>query len=324
MLKQLLLGVLLACWASFAGAQVCSGNDRLLFKQPSLAESDFEQVVVSPHGGARSTPPPTDRFTLVLWQRNPYSADGNLTSSKWTLDGFLGERIASRTVTRAVTDKPYVTSVQLGGDTVGAYLDSQNFAAGGDQLKKLMITPQYKWSDGKAPRPFSNQADKLKVGLLMQIPNAADMHRPGSAAYANLDLLFVDSKSGTRISVGAGIFSNGRPDWRGGVGFDAPSRAVMVNQPLNAGAGIFSLLPSSSQFTAVPWRNWRPFYFSMDREQFAEVLKRASAKAEGAAMSLDPSAYALGSFHLNAELRFDGGDAKLTWFMKGAEICLGE
>ncbi|ORW33323.1 hypothetical protein AWB91_09390 [Mycobacterium paraense] len=301
-----------------AGAQ----PPKVLFEQPAI--DDLARSFVVPLADPlHPTPPPADRFGLVLWQPNPKRSDGTLVPTSWTAGdktGFyptppLGHQLG-------FDDRYGATTVQAQGGVVGAYLNAQEVSPTTD-FGKLMITPQFRWSDASAPRPFSDPAQSLLVSLELQVPAASDARRAGSLAYIVADLEFMDRVSGTQLSYGSKLFFNGHGDSDSvDITFDAPSRSILINAPDEDGSPTLVQVPGSDHFTGTPWRGWRTFSYAVTRRAFSFGLDQVRDRYPNANASQDPADYRLTMFHLNAEVQHSGGPAELGWSMRNARINL--
>jgi hypothetical protein len=310
-----------------AGAQA----PKVLFEQAAV--DDLARSFVVPLADPlHPSPPPTDRLVLILWEPNPKRSDGTLVPTSWPAGdktGFYPTPPLEHQL--GFEDRYGTTTVQARGGVVGAYLNAQEVSpetASG----KLMITPQFRWGDASAARPFSDPAQALLVSLELQVPTASDAHRPESLTYVEADLEFTDRVSGTKLSYGAVLFNQGiahpRPEvWHAdsngmAIAFDAPSRSIMINAPDKDGSPTLLRVPGSDHFTPTPWRGWRTFSYAITGRAFSVGLDRARELYPNAKASQDPADYRLTMFHLNAEVQHGGGPAELGWSMRNARIVL--
>jgi hypothetical protein len=313
----MVIAVLTRAGEADAGAQA----SKVLFEQAvdDLARSFLVPLADPLHPDQ----PPADRLVLVLWQPNPKRSDGTLVPTSWTAGdktGFYPTPPLEHEL--GFEDRPGTTTVQARGGVVGAYLDSQDLSPATD-FGKLMIAPQFRWSDASAARPFSDPAQALLVSLELQVPAASDAHRPGSLAYIVADLEFTDRVSGTKLSYGSELFFNGRADSNTlDTRFDAESRSIMINAPDDDGSPTLLREPGSDHFTGTPWRGWRTFSYAITRRAFSFALDRVRERYPDANASQDPADYRLTMFHLNAEVQHSGGPAELGWSMRNARIVL--
>jgi hypothetical protein len=261
-------------------------------------------------------------LVLVLWQPNPKRSDGTLVPTSWTAGdktGFYPTPLLEHQL--GFEDRYGTTTVQAQGGVVGAYLNAQEVSPATD-FGKLMITPAFRWSDASAARPFSDPAQALLVSLELQVPTAYDEHRPGSHAYIEADLEFTDRVSGTKLSYGSELFLNNDDPNGITIGFDEPSRSIMVNAPDDDGSPTLLPVPGSDHFTRTPWRGWRTFSYAITGRAFSFALDQVRDRYPNANASQDPADYRLTMFHLNAEVQHGGGPAELGWSMRNARIVL--
>ena len=314
----MLIAILTRAGIADAGAQA----PKVLFEQAAV--DDLAQSFLVPLADPQHPRWPTaDRLVLLLWQPNPKRSDGTLVLTSWTAGdktGFYPTPPLEHQL--GFEDRYGTTTVQAQGGVVGAYLNAQEVSPATD-FGKLMITPQFSWSDASAARPFSDPAQALLVSLELQVPTASDADRPGSLAYIVADLEFTDRVSGTKLSYGSKLFFNGHGDSNSvDIAFDAESRSVLINAPDDDGSPTLLRVPGSDHFTGTPWRGWRTFSYAVTRRAFRFGLDRVRDRYPNANASQDPADYRLTMFHLNAEVQHGGGPAELGWSMRNARIVL--
>lgn len=335
-MRRVVAGLMLIAIFTRAGnADAGAQAPKVLFEQGAV--NDLAQSFLVPLADPLHPKPlPMDRLVLVLWQPNPKRSDGTLVPTSWTAGDKTGFYPTPPLEHQLGFDDRYgTTTVEAQGGVVGAYLNAQEVSPATGS-GKLMVTPTFRWSDASAARPFSDPAQALLVSLELQVPTASDAHRPGSAAYIGADLEFTDRVSGTKLSYGSGLFSegiarprpglgqfNGYADSNGlGIAFDADSRSIMINAPDKDGSPTLLRVPGSDQFTPTPWRGWRTFSYAITGRAFSSALDRVRELYPNANASQDPADYRLTMFHLNAEVQHDGGPAELGWSMRNARIVL--
>jgi len=321
--RRLVAGLMLIAILTRAGTGDAGAQARkVLFEQPAV--DDLARSFLVPEADPRHPiPPPADRFILILWQPNPKRSDGTLVPTSWSAGdktGFYPTPPLEHQL--GFEDRYGTTTVQAQAGVVGAYLNAQEVSPATD-FGGLMITPQFRWSNASAARPFSDPARALLVSLELQVPTASDANRPGSGAFVLADLEFTDRKSGTKLSYGSKLFFNGHGDSNSlDIGFDAPSESIMVNAPDEDGSPTLLWVPGSDHFTGTPWRGWRTFSYTVTGRAFSFALDRVRDRYPNANASQDPADYRLTMFHLNAEVRHGGGPAELGWSMRNARIVL--
>lgn len=322
--RRVVAGLMLIAILTRAGTADASAQAPTVLFEQTAVEDLARSFLVPLADPLHPNPPPADRMVLVLWQPNPKRSDGTLVPTSWTAGdktGFYPTPLLEHQL--GFEDRYGTTAVQAQRGVVGAYLNAQELSPATDH-GKLMITPQFRWSDASAARPFSDPAQALLVSLELQVPTASDAHRPGSFAYILADLEFTDRLSGTKLSYGSELFFNRYADSKSDtdIAFDPESRSIMVNAPDDDGSPILLRVPGSDHFTATPWRGWRTFSYSITRRAFNFVLDRVRDRYPNANASQDPADYRLTMFHLNAEVQHEGGPAELGWSMRNARIVL--
>jgi hypothetical protein len=256
---------------------------------------------------------------MVLWQPNPSNPDGLLVPTTWnagSLTGFTPP--ASLAATQlGFQSTGNSSTAQMYGNTVGAYLNSANLP-GSPVGTKMMITPQFVFTPGSEPVPFSDSTAVLNGSMDLQIPTAT-----GNDTYVNADFLFKDP-NGVRVSIAAKIFSNGQVSPVVGTGYDVPSSTYMLNVPLGTDQQYLTQLPGSASWTGTPWLGWQHFQWSLSQAQFAAALRYMVAQYPEKVQSTDPAQYVLAEVHLNAEFHFQPDPAELGWSMTGWKVWLTE
>ncbi len=329
----MLIAVLTRAGDVDAGAQA----PKVLFEQAAV--DDLARSFVVPLADPlHPVSPPADQLVLVLWQPNPKRSDGALVPTSWTAGdktGFYPTPPLEHQL--GFEDRAGTTTVQAQGGVVGAYLNAQEVSPATDS-GKLMITPQFRWSDASAAHPFADPGQAMLVSLELQVPTASDAHRPGSIAYVVAGLEFEDRVSGTKLSYGSELFSQGigrgRPPQGVGqfsgyadsngtyIAYDAPSRSIGVAAPDDDGSPVLRPAPGSDHFTGTPWQGWRTFSYAITGRNFSYALDRVRERYPNAHASQDPADYRLIMFHLNAEVQHGGGPVELGWSMKNARVVL--
>ncbi len=209
--------------------------------------------------------------------------------------------------------KTGTSTAQMGGGTVGAYINSADLP-GSPPGQKMMITPQFTFQPGSEPVPFANSNSTLSAAVDLQVPTAV-----GNDTYVTPDYLFI-GPNGVRISYGIKIFSNGSTSLEMGAGYAPDSNTYTLNSPLQAGQPFVTQAPGSASATGTPWLGWRHFEWSISQAQFIAGLKYLVAQDPGKVTSTDPTQYMLAEVHLNAEFHFQPDPAELGWSMTGWKV----
>src|SRR5450755_764973 len=198
----------------------------VLFEQPLLDGVDGNFIV--PRADHR--PPPPGAFHMILWQPNPNRADGKAVPVTWNAGDRTGFYPAAPVDKHQAgfRDAAGTSTVQIAGDTVGAYINSADLPAGSHK-DKMMMTPEISVAPPAQVRPFAQTGRVIFVSLELQVPTAIDAHREGSATYITADLNFADRTRGTKISYGCNLFFNGHPNRKSGgdIRFDEDSQNMM-------------------------------------------------------------------------------------------------
>jgi len=293
-----------------ASSAPTSPSTTILFAQPQNAAGIAGQLVVPP---ANNTPPPTDSFVLVLWQANRYQQNGELIPTAWDAGSQTGfTPVTAMTAQLGFEDTANTSTAQMEGDTVGAYINSQDLPqSSADQ--KMMITPEFIFAAGSQPMPFVSAQSSLSGSMDLQIPTAV-----GSDAYVVLDLLF-KSVNGVRISYGVKVFHNGGDDATA-AGYDQPSNSYMLNSALGFDDQYVTRASDSASATGTPWLGWTHFDWTISEAQFVSGLQYLATQFPAAVTSTDPAQYVLAEVHLNAEFHTLGQPAALGWSMRRLQI----
>jgi hypothetical protein len=272
-------------------------------------------------------------FSLLLWQPNPNQSNGELVPTSWSAGDMTGfYPTGSLSDEQAgFRDEPKTSTVQIAGDTVGAYLNSRDLPQG-SQGDKMMITPEFQPPTSQRTCPFASPGMALVNSLDLQIPTARDLKRPGSLTYVNADFGFEDLKTHTRVSYKLSFFHRAAtdgsaltPEYLEGTevgGFDGPSHSFQVGNAVAPGSRVVTMLAGSATFQGEPWRGWRRFAAAITYDNFKTALAALKAKDPAFPGSGNPADYLLRKWHLNAELKFSGGPAELGWSMRQARVSL--
>ncbi len=316
-----LMAALVISWLSLPVAQALAPSE-VLFEQPALdgVEGNFI-VPKAEHKG----PPPKGVFHMILWQPNPNRIDGMLVPTDWKAGNKTGF-YPSAPVDKhqaGFRDAPGVSTVQIDGDTVGAYINSADLPEGSHKYK-MMITPELSLAPQTAIHPFAPPGRAIFVSLDLQIPTAVDAHNEGSATYAAVDLMFVDNNRGTRISYGCNLFFNGHPHREAGghIKLDEDSQNMMLNSVLGMPGAWVTMEPGSAESQSAPWSGWKAFRFSITETNFIQALNAYNQRDPSAKVSVNPGDYAFVKFHLNAEMHFRSSPAELGWSMRHAKVVV--
>src|SRR5579872_3508150 len=288
-----------------------TGTTTILFEQPQVSgiAGNFDAARAANH-----TAPPKGSFTMVLWQANRFQSNGQLVSTTWDAGARTGFTPAlPATAQLGFQNLAGTSTAQMEGDTVGAYLNSQDLPQStADQ--KMMITPQYIFPAGSQPMPFAHPQGSLSGSFDLQIPVAV-----GSDAYVTADLLF-ENPSGVRVSYGIEIFHNGAGHPVEGSAIDPITGSYMLNSPLGVDTRFVTAGSDSASVTGTPWSGWRHFDWSISEAQFVSALQHLTATYPGKVTSTDPVQYVLAEVHLNAEFHTKGQPAQLGWSMRGLTL----
>ena len=314
-----LLAVVMACLfhliVETATAQPTAGGgvEQVLFQQPAVNTMSGRFCV--------KCLSKTDWFNIVQWEPNPLTADGGDLAASWDMSVFTGFRPQGRLQDHQVAFRADTSSsgAQMGAATVGAYLDSNDlkpdFAS-----KKFIITPRVEFA--RDAFSFGNGREpSLAFSLDLQVPVAIDGNTNGSSTYVVSDLRFFDRTTGHYLYLNAELFRN--HDERGveWVFFDPDTQTPVVFSACKPNSQYLSIVAGSSTFQATPWSGWRHFSYIVTAQNFRHALAAASARYPQATFSRNLSDWSLAEWHLNAELLYASGPAKLGWSMKGARLA---
>jgi hypothetical protein len=241
-----------------------------LFEQP--LESGITNNMFVAHVTKAGMPQGT--FDLVLLQPNPLTSNGYLVPTSWDAGSKTGFVPTSpSTAQLGFLNKVGTSTAQMEGDTVGAYLNSEDLPTTlSNQL--MMISPQYIFPSGVAPVPFASSDSLLNGEMDLQIPTAV-----GKATYVSLDLSFL-GPNGVRISYSINVFHNEAPRaLKVSSTYDAAEHIYILDAPLEAGQQQFlTPVQGSASATGAPWSGWRHFQWTIDQAQFVAALKYLNAK----------------------------------------------
>jgi hypothetical protein len=319
------------CWALWLcvplAAHAQAGDQTIIFQQPVLDGIAGNFHVPLAERGEYSK----EGFNMLLWQPNPGRSDGLLIPSHRSVADKTGFQPSNPLEKHqaAFRDSDDTTTVQIDGDTVGVYLESKDLPTQSME-DKLMITPEFGLSKAQQFRPFEKPGTALVNSFELQIPMAQDMNRKGNFTYIVADFTFLDRKNDAKISYGVHIFHHSpRPKRYTGRliekevgGFDTPSHAYQVGNPVIAGSRVVTVLKGSAEYQEDPWTGWRVYKFAITRNNFETALKSLKEQNPSYPGSVDPTDYTLTEWHLNAELKFGSGPAEMGWSMRHASVAL--
>jgi hypothetical protein len=297
--------------SSGTGTSGGSSSATILFEQP-LESGIAGHLFVPP---ATHTPPPTGVFELILWQPNPTSPDGQLVPTEWDASsqtGFIQSSPLSVTQL-GFQNKVGTSTAQMDGDTVGAYLNSDDLPSS-PAGQKMMITPQFSFLPGSEPVPFSSSNSSLSASMDLQVPTAV-----GDDTYILADFLFVDP-NGVRISYGVKLFTNGTTHSLVGSSYNVDGNSYQLNSPLGVDQQFVTKAPDSPSTAGAPWLGWQHFEWSINQSQFVAALNYLVTQFPGKVQLTDPTQYVLAEVHLNAEFHFQPAPAELGWSMREWKI----
>jgi hypothetical protein len=301
------------------GAAWADSSAGVLFEQPALDGVDGHFIVPP----AEHKKPEPGAFHIILWQPNPNRADGMLSPTEWKAGdktGFYPSAPLQRHQ-EAFRDAAGASTVQIDGDTVGVYLNS-NDLPGGSHKYKMMMTPEMSYAPADQVHPFVQPGRAILVTLDIQIPTAVDAHNNGSETYASADLMFVNPGRGTKISYGCNLFHNGHPrrEADGHIRLDEDSQNMMVNSPVIMGNPWLTVLPGSASNQSEPWKGWKTYKFAITEQNFIAALQAYHDRDPQ--VSVNPADYAFAKFHLNAEMHFNSSPTELGWSMRHAKVTV--
>ncbi len=318
---------LISAGAQFASAQTAPFQQEIIFKQPTLnGIAGNLHVPLAEHKYPNDHP-----FNVIVWQPNPSRPDGQLVPSNESVGDLTGFYPTQPLDKHQVAFRSGAGSsaVQIEGDTVGVYLSSSDLP-NASPGHKMMITPAFLFP--KKIRIFEREDRSILCRLNLQVPTAQDLNRAGNFTYVLAEFVFEDRKTKTQISYGVNLFHHNParvpPPTKQylqltEVGpYDAPSHSFQVGNQLALDSRVVTPLAGTTLFQTQPWTGWRLFNFAITQQNFIAALRSLMDKEPTFDGSDNPADYALIEWHLNAELTFASGPAKLGWSLRGAELAV--
>ena len=287
--------------------------DTILFKQPSLSGTEGNFCI-------RCNPTP-GHFAIVQWEANAAAGATGDVPMSWPLGTVTGlyplgdlakAQIGLRSNARA-------SGAQIAGDAVGAFIDSADLPDGSLD-SKFIITPSIEFSPWVKVFNSPNKTESIGVSFDLQVPVAVDQRRPQSSTYVVSDLMFHDTASNSNLYLNVIIFKNG---------VAGPANFVFFDQPTSTNAAVGSLTKTSSfmtpsdnsqLFQSNPWTGWRHFSYTVSKKNLEAAIDSVKARFPTVKMSSDPITWELRQWHLNAELLFRDGPARMGWSMRHLTI----
>lgn len=319
--------LLISAGAHFASAQIAPSQQEIIFRQPALngIAGNFH-VPLAKHKYPNDQP-----FNVILWQPNPNRTDGQLVPSRENVGDVTGFYPTQPLEIHqaAFRNGADASAVQIEGDTIGVYLSSSDLP-NGSPGHKMMITPAFMFP--KKIHVFERRDRSILCRLNLQVPTAQDLNRVGNFTYVLAEFVFEDWKTHTQISYGVNLFHHDAarvpPPTKQYLQrtevdpFDAPSHSFQVGNRLALDSRVVTPLAGTTLFQTQTWSSWRLFKFAITQKNFKTALRSLKDKEPIFNGSDDPADYALVEWHLNAELTFATGPAKLGWSLKGAELAV--
>ena len=207
------------------------------------------------------------------------------------------------------------SGAQLQGTTVAAFLNSEDLPKD-THGQKFIITPNIKFDPDISVFNQQDSTSGVKVSFDLKVPFATDQHRPLSAAYVVSDLIFRDRNTGQSIYINEMVFRNGAhlpKDW---IFFD-PDTNMSVALGIDTPASRFTSPDAKGeQFQCKPWSEWKHFSYSVNVENLHQIVHAMREKYPQKLFSENAADWTLTHWHLNAELLFGDGPAKMGWSMR--------
>jgi hypothetical protein len=151
-----------ASGSSSGGSSGGSSGTTVLFTQPQ--ESDIAGHFSVPV--AVRSPAPIGVFEMILWQANPSSSNGQLVPTGWNAGSMTGFSPSSplESMQQGFQNTTSTSRAQMDADTVGAYINSADLP-GSPVGQKMIITPQFTFTPGNEPVPFSTSGSSLGASM---------------------------------------------------------------------------------------------------------------------------------------------------------------
>ena len=277
---------------------------------------------------------PDGMFCLISWQKNPGTADGLFMPVDWKVEEKTGLNITEHLLERqaGTAKRRGATAAQVCGTAVGAYLNSDDLTGGGRDAAgkplpgsggyKMMVTPEIRFPVKPGIKPFADPTARLVTSFDLQVPVAIDERKAGSHTYVNPCFVFTDPQTKLKLSYIVVTFSTGYHVVKESIAYDGPSHSWMLHSYITGNQQWVGLEVGSETFQSKPWKGWKHFSFSITPAHVRSALTAFCRQQPAVPCSTNPADYAIQSFHLNAELKYETAYAELGWSMRDATIAL--
>ena len=218
-------------------------------------------------------------------------------------------------------DTDIASGAQMSGDTVGAYINSADLPDGAPS-NKLIITPSITFRPNTPAFSSNDRHTRVEVSFDLQVPVAADQHKPLSTTYVVSDLNFTDPRRNTSFYVNEMVFHNGVDHPNEWVFFDPDTKMAVVLGVARQDSQYATVGPNSAHYQSAPWKGWKHFSYTVDEMQFRSAMLAAQYKYPAIKLYDRVGDWELNGWHLNAELLFKTGAAQMGWSMRNATIAM--
>jgi hypothetical protein len=321
------------------------GHEQIvLFQQPELSGvvgEDGRSNLLFP--AATHTPLPTDRFFLAVWERNPKRPDGLAVPTKQEMSAKTGLHINAphsnyQSSFADAGDK--VSTAQIYGDAVGAYLNSGDLRNGQPHGRNsdptFLITPGIQFSaqppngPSKQSQVFQDEASSLTMSMELQVPTAVDEGAySGCSTYVFMDIGFLQKGTKNKISYNIGLFFHDQ-SWQAGRAkvttfYDPRSHYFVLGAPLAPDNPYVTVGGGSTPEQGKPWAGFRPFIYKITYDEFGRALEKLAQDFPADSLSRHPEDYVLTDLHLNAEIQYlrcrqPNRPVELGWSMRRQKL----
>jgi hypothetical protein len=315
-----------------------------LFRQPNLPginNADGSSNILVP--AATHIAPPMDRFVLAFWEKNPRRSDGLTVPTKWNASTKTGLYVNQpHSIYQSGFDDSgdLVSTAQVYGNTIGAYLNSADLRNGrlpdGTLDPTFIMAPGIQFSakpSGRVPgqvQVFQQPNSALTLSMELQVPTAVDEgRRSGCSTYVFMDIGFLQSGTRNKVSYDVGLFFHDQAWHRGNAPaatfYDPRSHYFVLNTPLVRDNPYITHVEGTTTEQGEPWIGFRLFIYDVTYSNFRNALGKLVADFPDRSLSVDPADYVLTDLHLNAAMQYleckeSNKPVELGWSMRRQEL----
>ena len=260
---------------------------------------------------------PPGKLHIVQWEETPVWAKNDDLSSDFGIGKYTGLSQQDKTTLneRVINDGKVHSGVQVSGDAIGVYINSNDLPHGSPG-EKFIITPVIKFDE--TPYTEIKKNRYFLVSFDLQVPTSGNFYGK-SSSYVTSDLRFRYKKTKNFIYINTSIFQNNAPHPNDFIFFDKDTSTPVAFGPI-LNSKFSKAYDATARYQSKPWIGWKHFSYYVDYSNFAAAFQDIYRKYHNETHKKISSDWHLSDWHLNAEILFKGAQSDLGWSMKNLEI----